>query len=292
MSTERQRERVAYENPALPDEVNYSRENPLREMALLLAGALAVLVALVVLLALLAEALARQVPFEQEQRWAASFGESFSGEPLDARQTAARERLQQMVDRIARLQDLPPEMTLTVHLVDDGMVNAFATLGGHLVIMRGLLDELPHENALVTVLAHEVAHIRHRDPLVALGRGVAVMTALGALSGFGDGGLASAQVQQAGVLTMLSFNRDQERDADAEALRTLHGWYGYTAGAADLFAVLARQYAGREPPAFFNSHPATQERIATMQQAQTPGALRPLPAEILALRQSAAAGGD
>jgi len=292
MTPDRPRPPVRYENPVLPEEVNYTRENPLRELVILLAGALALLVALVVVLALLAEVLARQVPFEQEQRWAQSIGQSFSGEPLDARQAAARDRLQQMVDRIARMQSLPPGMTLTVHLVDDDMVNAFATLGGHLVIMRGLLEAMPHENALVTVLAHEVAHIRHRDPLVALGRGVAVMTALGALTGFGDGGLAASQVQQAGVLTMLSFNRDQEREADAEALRTLQAWYGHTTGAADLFAVLARQYAGREPPAFFNSHPATGERIATMQRAQTPGDVLPLPPEIRALQTPGAQGGD
>lgn len=285
MTQERRGPAVKYENPPLPEEINYSRENPLKEMAILLAGALLLLVALVVVLSLLAEVLARQVPFEYEQRWAASVETALKGESLDERELAVQARLQEMAERIAQLQDFPPEVTLTVHLVDDDMVNAFATVGGHLVIMRGMLEKLPHENALVTVLAHEAAHIKHRDPLVALGRGVAVMTALGAVTGFGDGGLASSQMQKAGVLTMLSFNRDQERAADEEALRTLQAWYGYTAGAADLFTLLAKQHAGREPPAFFNSHPATQERIDTMRVAQTAGALRPLPPEIVALRK-------
>lgn len=286
MSSQLPRPAVKYENPVLPDEINYSRENPLKEMAILLAGALALLVATVVVLALLADVLARQVPFGYEQRWAASMAVALVEKPLAARELAAQVRLQEMVDRIAQLQGLPPEMTLTVHLVDDDMVNAFATLGGHLVIMRGMLEKLPHENALVTVLAHEAAHIKHRDPLVALGRGVAVMTALGAVTGFGDGGLASSQMQKAGVLTMLSFNRDQERDADTEALRTLQAWYGYTAGAADLFTVLAEQNTGREPPAFFNSHPATDARIAEMRLAQTAGPLVPLPPEIILLREA------
>jgi predicted Zn-dependent protease len=73
------------------------------------------------------------------------------------------------------------------------------------------------------------------------------------------------------------------------ALRTLNAWYGYSNGAADLFAVLAREQAGREPPAFMASHPATQERMEKMKAAQTPGALLPLPVEITAYLAAVAA---
>lgn len=281
---------MSWENPQLPEEINYSRESPLKELAILLAGALALVVAAVFVLAIAAGWLAKQVPFEREQAWVAPLEAQLPASTETAAETAARLHLQAMVDRIAQLQDMPPEMHLRVHMVDDDALNAFATLGGHVLVTRGMLAALPHENALVTVLAHEAAHVKHRDPLVALGRGIAVMTALGIISGFGDGGFAAGQLQGAGLLTTLSFNRDQERDADEEALHTLMAWYGYTAGAADLFTILAGEQAGREPPAFLATHPATSERIARMRDAQTSGPLLPMPQEIVDWIKSAPTG--
>ena len=67
-----------------------------------------------------------------------------------------------------------------------------------------------------------------------------------------------------------------------ELQASLARWFGYTAGAADLFRVLERAAAGHEPPAFMSTHPATAERIARMREAETPGPLLPLPAEIAA----------
>jgi predicted Zn-dependent protease len=176
---------MSWENPQQPEGVNYSQDNPLKELVILLAGALVVLVVAVYALAMAAGWLARQVPFERETQWVAPFEQQFTGKPATAEETAARERLQAMANRIAQLQQMPAEMVLRVHIVDDDMVNAFASLGGHVMMTRGMLAALPHENALVAVLAHEVAHVKHRDPLVALGRGIAVMTAMGAVSGAG-----------------------------------------------------------------------------------------------------------
>lgn len=271
---------MSYENPQLPEGVNYSHDNPLKELAILLAGATALVVAAVFALSLSAGWLATKIPFATEQAWAQGFAAQLPAQAASPAEQAAVVRLQAMVDRIAVLQQLPAEMKPVVHIVDGDELNAFATLGGHVLITRGMLAKLPHENALVAVLAHEVGHVQHRDPVVALGRGVAVMAALGAISGLGDGGMVAGHLQGAGVLTSMSFNRDQERTADDEALHTLAGWYGYTAGGADLFELLAAEHGGREPPAFLNTHPATAERIARMRTAETPGRLVPLPAEI------------
>lgn len=271
---------MKYENPQLPEDINYSRDNPLPELLILLGGALAIAAVLAVALALGAGWLARQIPFAVEQRWAAGFAAQLPAEPVPAEEEAARRRLQTMVDRIAVLQALPADMKPVMHIIDGRELNAFATLGGHLFITRGMLEKVASENALVTVLAHEVAHIKYRDPVVALGRGVAVMTALGVLGGFDDGGLVANQMQGAGLLTTLSFNREQERRADAEALATLQGWYGYTAGGAELFELLQTGRGAAEPPALFNTHPGVAERIARMEAAATPGPRVPVPAEI------------
>jgi len=277
---------VNYENPQLPEGINYSTSHPLKELMILLAGATVIVVVLALAISLAAGWLATKIPFATEQRWVKSFVEQLPETEKAPRHQAAQLRLQAMVDRVAQLQDLPADMKPTLHIINDTQLNAFATLGGHVFITCGLLKKLPNENALVAVLAHEVAHVKHRDPLVALGRGVAVMLALGTLSGLGDGSAVGRQLQGAGLLTALSFSRDQERAADDTLLHTLTGWYGYTEGAADLFDVLANESAKHEPPVFMSTHPATAERIAQMQAALTPGARVPLPAEIVAYAQA------
>ena len=63
-------------------------------------------------------------------------------------------------------------MKLRVHYVDTAVPNAFAALGGHIAVTRGLYESVQSENALALVLAHEIAHVRARDPIAGIGGGL------------------------------------------------------------------------------------------------------------------------
>lgn len=65
-------------------------------------------------------------------------------------------------NKIAAASDRP---SLKWHftVLDSPVENAFATMGGYVYITRGLLAYLRNESDLAAVLAHEVAHICHRD---------------------------------------------------------------------------------------------------------------------------------
>ena len=84
------------------------------------------------------------------------------------------------------------------------------------------------------LVAHEIAHIKQRAPIVSLGRGITVALAVASLSGFGDSGMSEQLVGHVGLLTSLSFSRSQEVAADMEALQTLEAYYGHTQGAEKL----------------------------------------------------------
>lgn len=253
--------KMRYENPKIPEGINVSSEHPLKEFAQLLIGAIVLVAILVVGLALLAEHLVRYVPFEMEKEIAAQYPGK-----LPAR-TAVTDYLQTLADQLAAAQDLPAEMHITVHYVDDNTVNALATLGGNVVFFRGLIEKLPNENALAMVMAHEIAHIKHRHPIIALGRGVVVGLALAALTNFSGNGLAGNVLSDAGLLTVLSFNRDQEAEADRSALATLARQYGHVSGADTFFVTMQElpAHKSRESiPTFMSTHPATQDRIETL----------------------------
>ncbi|MCG8488419.1 MAG: M48 family metallopeptidase [Candidatus Thiodiazotropha sp.] len=246
---------MKYSNPQIPEGINTSKQHPLKEFFMLTAGVLGLIVAAVLLLGFFADKLAHHIPFEVELKIA-------SKELLEASEPGPMQSyLEGLTERIVSAQALPEEMPITVHYVDDDTVNAFATLGGHIYMFRGLVEQLPNENALVMVLAHEIAHIKHRHPIRSLGRGVIIGLALSMLSGTMGDMMANQIVSNTGMVTSLTFSRDQERESDKTALETLMALYGNVVGADQLFKVLQEAGGAMEVPEFFSTHPLSEKRI-------------------------------
>lgn len=257
---------TAYSNPRLPEGINNSEKGPLREFLLVTASVLGLLVAALAVLGSGAQWLASQIPFEYEVGVAAPFVDTLIEEtaPTDSR---IEPYLQDLADRLAFAMGAGPEMPITVHYSPEDTVNAMATLGGHLVIYRGLMERMGSENALAMVIGHEIAHVLHRDPVVSLGRGATVALALGALAGVSSNDIAAQVIGEAGLLSSLSFSRHQEREADSAGLRGLAAVYGHAAGALDLYRIVADD-AGAPSTLhldFFDTHPDSHRRLRTIE---------------------------
>lgn len=278
----------------LPDEgINATHENPLREFAWLLGGSLVLLVVAVVAVSYSAQWLAPRIPYRYEAKLVA--GLDLAPPAQDAVARAAQGELQLLADRLAARMDLPAGMQVRVGYRDERTVNAFATLGGQTVFFRGLVQRLDSEDALAMVMAHELAHLKHRHPAAALGRGVAVGILLSMVSADLGRSAAGGALGQAGLLTLLSFNRDQERVADEEALRVIAAEYGHIGGALDLFAAFAalpgaQQESGVAAVEFLRTHPLTANRTAAVSAWATANRValdrprRPLPPALAAVR--------
>jgi predicted Zn-dependent protease len=170
--------------------------------------------------------------------------------------------LQQLADRLGAALNLPAEMKLTLHYSNDMTVNAYATLGGHIVVYRGLLSRVTSENALAAVLAHEIAHVRHRHPAAAAGRGIAIGLVITLLSSAVGNSVAERIMGTAGMGVLLNYSREQETAADEDALRAVAQIYGHLGGAADLFETLKQSHPGSEGGfEIFRSHPFSDRRI-------------------------------
>jgi len=248
---------MKYENPKIPEHINSSRENPLKEFSTLLISAIVLVVLAALLLGFGGSWLAGKIPFSAENKIAGMYDISQHTDSKTHPDIA--QYLQSLADKISKAQNLPPEMKITAHYMDDDTVNAFATLGGNLFIYRGLIEKLPSENSLVTLLGHEIAHVKYRHPIKSLGRGVVVSIALSTLTG------ADTQVLgDAGMLTVLKFSRDMEIQSDEEAMYTLHSLYGHLNGGAKLFEIFHEMRAeidSKEPAEFFSTHPLDENRI-------------------------------
>ena len=131
-----------YSNPDIPEGINYSKTHPLKEFAILTAGVFGVLLIMVLVLGFFADHLAQFIPYRVEKNFHFLVPAKDDGPP------PLKAYLDDMTRRIAAAEDLPGEMKITVHYVDSDIVNAYATVGGHVVLYRGLLEKLQHENAL------------------------------------------------------------------------------------------------------------------------------------------------
>lgn len=252
---------MEYRNPTIPEGINTSRTHPLREFAVLTLGALALVALLAVTLGHLGGQISRWlVSVETELAWGQSIRESLSG---DATSPPLQHYLDGLKTRIEAAMPQSAELPVTLLYSSEDTVNAFATLGGTVVLYRGLLEKLPHENALLMLIAHEIAHVRHRDPIVGIGNALGIQSAVALL--FTD--IDASPLNNAGLYTQLAFTRDMEQDADLAALQALMSIQGHVSGAADLFHALQEERRGRgtgEQPAFFSTHPLDEQRIASI----------------------------
>ena len=147
-------------------------------------------------------------------------------------------------------------MAVTAHYVTDDTINAFATLGGHLMVYQGLMRRMPGENALANVIGHEIGQVKLRHPVSSMGRGLVIGVALSLVSAAGGAEVVSAALDPAGLLAVTKFSRDQEWAADAERLSALVRAYRHVNGAAETCRWLRDATRDMpQPPAIFQHPP-------------------------------------
>ncbi|MGY4829770.1 M48 family metallopeptidase [Sphaerotilaceae bacterium SBD11-9] len=273
--------RPTLENRLPAEGINSSAEHPLKEFAWLMFASGATLLALVALVSWGARWLAPWVPFSAE----VSLARRLVDVPATPENAARSAELQRVADQVAARMGMPEGMVVVVTYSDSPVVNAYATVGGRIRVFKGVLDKLPSEEALAALLAHEIAHVKHRHVAAGLGRGLAVAVLLSVVSA--DAGAAAAQsaLGNAAGLAMLGYSRAQEAEADDEALRATVALHGHAGGLVDLFTQLGQVADGNGPALeAFDSHPLTAARLSALQASAhekgwaTSGPRTPLPA--------------
>jgi len=269
-----------YVNPQIPEDLDDSQSGHLRSFVLTFLKALAFLIVFVVVMDIAARLLAPFLPFKWEEALVPEAFISGAKPPAAGIET----QLNNLGQRLAAGMDLPDDMTITIHYDRSNTVNAMATFGGHIIVFKGLLEKMESEDALAAVLAHEIAHVKHRDVVKGLWRAVSLSILLAAVDSSSLGGLGDA----AGGAAMMSYSRSQERQADEAATEALGRLYGHTQGFEDCFLILmSATEGGLKLPEILSSHPDTAKRIANSKALaaqlgyQTKGDPTPLPSALM-----------
>jgi len=189
---------------------------------------------------------------------------------LDDRPTTTY--LQGLADRLASsLQE--GHAPITVFLVNDPSINAFAGPGGYIGVHTGLLLAAQTEDELASVLAHEIAHVtqRHlvrafeanqRMSLPTMGAIIAALVLGSQNSEVGEAVLATAVATSA--QRQLTYSRDNEKEADNIGMEMLVNADFDPQGMVEFFEILQNKNRLTEfsAPEFLRTHPLTVGRIA------------------------------
>ena len=251
---------MEYTNPELPEDINTTKQSALKELVILTSGLMLIVFAVIYVVILLIDNFADKIPFELEKNIPANrFIENLNPQPLPP-------YLQMLSQQVIANAALPDEMEIKIHFVNSDTVNAFATLGGHIVLYRGLLEKLKYEDEITTIIAHEVAHIKYRHPILAASHGLVVAVLLSVISSSISDSFASNIVNSSGMASLLKFSREFEFQSDKEAIEILFKVYGHANGALELFKFFKSEASKESQFEFMATHPLTQNRILHSQE--------------------------
>lgn len=162
---------------------------------------------------------------------------------------------------------------VTIVLVNDDSLNAFATRGQLMGLNTGLIMRTETPNQLLGVVAHEAAHIANRHVMsdaptnAALGPLLMSMAlgAMAAAAGAPDAGIALAgSSQYFGTMAALDVMRHMESEADNSAARALDRSGMSAKGLIEFFDREIRREdlsSGAALYPYFRSHPLTSTRV-------------------------------
>jgi predicted Zn-dependent protease len=163
-----------------------------------------------------------------------------------------------------------------VMVLDTNEVNAFASLGGHIFLTRGLVELAASEDVLAAVLAHELAHIKlqHSIAIINEARFVADMSAI-ATRALGIAGRTSPEAARLAslrnylsstidVLMRNGYSQTQEFEADAEAVAILVR-AGYNPRALLEMLRILQQAQGLQMSGLHSTHPSPVFRISNVE---------------------------
>ncbi len=180
--------------------------------------------------------------------------------------------VQSVVQKI--LTTAPPQpFNFETNVIYSPVLNAFATPGGYVCVFSGLLINIEDEDSLAGILAHEIAHVtqRHiasridRSKYLSIGTLVALVGAALAGGGEASGALIAGSVATTQA-AMLSYNRDDESEADKFGLQYMLKAGYNPQGMAKAFQVLQNKSlgGGSDFPTYLSTHPNINARIATV----------------------------
>jgi beta-barrel assembly-enhancing protease len=206
---------------------------------------------------------------QQEQQMGAEYASQINAQLPIVQDAEINRYINVLGDSIARLADARG-IDYNFYVVNDASINAFAVPGGYIYINRGLIDKTQNLSQLAGVLGHEIGHVvrRHSVQQMEKAQGANIGVVLGCtLINVCGGDLAQAAINVGGSALFAKFGRDDEREADRDAVSSVVRAGIHPRGIPEMFQILLAERE-RSPGAvegWFSTHPGEEERVRETQ---------------------------
>jgi predicted Zn-dependent protease len=202
---------------------------------------------------------------KEHERILSSYGGAYDDPKLEA-------LIGKTVDRLVAASDRP-DQAYKVTILNSGAVNAFALPTGQLYVTRGLIALACDTSELSSVLSHEMAHVLAKHASIREDKAREAAVASRVMTEWSSDPDMTALALAKSKLTMASFSRAQEFEADGIGVGISARAHFDPYGAARFLTAMERNAdlkAGKtslDPRTqdFLSSHPATPERVANAQ---------------------------
>ncbi|MFT4798143.1 MAG: putative Zn-dependent protease [Sulfitobacter sp.] len=213
------------------------------------------------------------ISLEQEYDLGQSFLRSLRSQAPLLSDPVMQEYVELLIYRLASFSTLE-DRRLTLAIINNESINAFAVPGGVVGINLGLFLHGETESETSAILAHEIAHLsqRHFARRTEASRKASIASMAGLLAGIvliatagTDAGLAAISASQGlSQSELLRYSRSREKEADLVGIDTLAAAGLDPNAMAYMFERLSRsqRFSGRNVPEFLLTHPVTKDRIS------------------------------
>jgi beta-barrel assembly-enhancing protease len=152
------------------------------------------------------------------------------------------------------------------YVVNSGDVNAFALPGGFIYVNRGLIERSRTLDHFAGVLGHEIGHVVERHSVEQMKKATGTnigLVVLCTITSICEGAVGQIAVNAAGSAILARYSRNDEAEADSQAVVNVVNAGISPLGIPEFFGVLLRERQ-REPGVldnFFASHPIEESRV-------------------------------
>jgi predicted Zn-dependent protease len=152
------------------------------------------------------------------------------------------------------------------YVVNAREVNAFAVPGGYIYINRGLIERTNSLSQLAGVLGHEIGHVVRRHSVQqmqkAQGANFGVVLAC-VLTSICNSDVGQTAINVGGTALFAKFSRDDENEADQEAIRNVMRAGIHPRGIPEMFQILIneRNRQASAVESWFATHPLEEDRV-------------------------------
>jgi predicted Zn-dependent protease len=163
---------------------------------------------------------------------------------------------------------------LTLVLVNNPSINAFAVPGGIIGIHTGIFNHADNEDQLASIISHELAHLsqRHYARSVESNQHSSAIALAGLLATIivsskagTDAGMATLSATQAlATDQQLRYSRNNEKEADRQGIKIMEKSGRDPKASAEILEKMMAitRYKGSRLPEFLLTHPMTERRVS------------------------------